>query len=215
VTSTCLRSLQARSRKGSGSEISSAKPTFYEKGDDQCLSGPCYQIKLTAHIDREIAARPELIQIENGWRNAREQRPGAVQRGHFREIETVVENLDAEPAPPCAAAKPAIIVYGKGVGTTFPLCTDDDCPVHDPRAEEEQAANPAPTMATASEAETQEEAEERQRNYEQQRKEYEHEQERRAEERKQHLSWKRRSTKPRAPGERSYIRRVYPSSTGF
>jgi ParB family chromosome partitioning protein len=77
---------------------------------DHCLSGPCYQIKLTAHIDREIAARPELIQIENGWRNAREQRPGAVQRGHFREIETVVENPDAEPAPPCAAAKTAIIV---------------------------------------------------------------------------------------------------------
>jgi hypothetical protein len=74
---------------------------------DHCLSGPCYQIKLANHIDREIAARPELIQIENGWRNAREQRPGAVQRGHFREIETVVENPDAEPAPPCAAAKPA------------------------------------------------------------------------------------------------------------
>jgi ParB family chromosome partitioning protein len=152
---------------------------------DQCLSAPCYQIKLTAHIDREIAVRPELIQIENGWRNAREQRPGAVQRGHFREIETVVENPDAEPAPSCAAAKPAIIVYGKRVGTTLTVCTDDDCPVHDPRAEEEQAANPAPSLAPAPEAETQEEAEERQRNYEQQRKEYEQEQERRAEERKQ------------------------------
>jgi ParB family chromosome partitioning protein len=82
---------------------------------DQCLSGPCYQIKLTAHIDREIAARPELIQIENGWRSAREQRPRAVQRGHFREIETVEENPDAEPAPACTAAKPAIFVYGKRV----------------------------------------------------------------------------------------------------
>jgi ParB family chromosome partitioning protein len=152
---------------------------------DQCLSGPCYQIKLTAHIDREIAARPELIQIENGWRNAREQRPGAVQRGHFREIETVVENPDPEPAPPCAAAKPAIIVYGKRVGTTLTVCTDDDCPVHDPRAAEEQAANPAPTMAPAPEVESEEEAEERQRKYEQQRKEYEQEQERRAEERRQ------------------------------
>jgi hypothetical protein len=30
-----------------------------------------------------------------GWRNAREQRPGAVQRGRFREIETIVENPDA------------------------------------------------------------------------------------------------------------------------
>jgi ParB family transcriptional regulator, chromosome partitioning protein len=88
----------------------------------------CYQTKLTAHIDREIAARPELIQIENGWANAREQRPGAVQRGHFREIETIVENPDAEPAPPCAAAKPAIIVYGKRVGTTLTVWTDNGLP---------------------------------------------------------------------------------------
>jgi ParB family transcriptional regulator, chromosome partitioning protein len=152
---------------------------------DQCLSGPCYQIKLTAYIDREIAARPELIQIENGWRNAREQRPGAVQRGHFREIDMVVENPDAEPAPPCAAAKPAIIVYGKRVGTTLTVCTDNHCPIHDPRAAAEHAADPAPTMAPTPEAETEEEAEERQRNYEQQRKEYEQEQERKAEERKQ------------------------------
>jgi ParB family transcriptional regulator, chromosome partitioning protein len=92
---------------------------------------------------------------------------------------------DAEPAPPCAAAKPAIIVYGKRVGTTLTVCADDDCPVHDRRAAAEQAADPAPTMAPAPEAETEEEAEERQRNYEQQRKEYEQEQERKAEERKQ------------------------------
>src|SRR5260370_35270602 len=134
---------------------------------------------------RSRVRSPELIQIENGWRNAREQRPGAVQRGHFREIETIGENPDAEPAPPCAAAKLAIIVYGKRVGTTLTVCTDNDCPVHDPRAAEEQAANPAPTMEPAPEAETEEEAEERQRNYEQQRNEYEQEQERKAEERKQ------------------------------
>jgi ParB family transcriptional regulator, chromosome partitioning protein len=149
---------------------------------DQCLDGACYQTKLTAHIDREVAAHPELIQIENGWRNAREQRPEAVQRGVFREIETVVENPDAEPAPSCAAAKPAIIVYGKRVGTTITVCTDNHCPVHDPRAAAAQAANPAPTMAPATEAETEAEAEERKRNYDQQRKEYEQEQERRAEE---------------------------------
>jgi hypothetical protein len=124
----------------------------------------------------------ELIQIENGWRNAKEQRPGAVQRGVFREIETVAENPDAEPALPCTASKPAIIVYGKRVGTTITVCTDNHCPVHDPRAVAAQAANPAPAMAPATEAETEAEAEERKRNYEQQCKEYEQEQERRAEE---------------------------------
>ncbi len=152
---------------------------------DQCLDGKCFQIKISEHIDREIAARPDLIQIENAWRSAKEQRLGAVQRGHFREIETVIENPDAEPVSPCAAAKTAIIVYGKRIGTTTTVCTDDNCPVHDPQAVAEHAAHPAPTIAPASEAETDEEAEERQRNYEQQRKEYEEEQERRAEVRKQ------------------------------
>jgi ParB family chromosome partitioning protein len=154
---------------------------FSDVSADQCLDGNCYQIKLTHHLHRELAAHPELIQIENGWRNAKEQRPGAVQRGVFREIETLVENSDAEPAPPCAASKPAIIVYGKRVGTTITVCTDNHCPVHDPRAAAAQAANPAPTMAPATEAETEAEAEERKRKYEQQRKEYEQEQERRAE----------------------------------
>jgi ParB family transcriptional regulator, chromosome partitioning protein len=158
---------------------------FADVISDQCLDGKCFQAKIAEHIDREITARPDLIQIENGWRNAKEQRPGAVQRGHFREIETVIENPDAEPVSSCAAAKAAIIVYGKRVGTTTTVCTDDNCPVHDPQAAEALAANPAPTIAPAPEAETEAEAEERQRNYEQQRKEYEEEQERRAEERRQ------------------------------
>ncbi len=72
----------------------------------------------------------------------------------------------------CAAAKPAIIVYGKRVGTTLTVCTDNQCPVHDPRAaaraaaeaaeaEAEATENPAPVMAPAPEAETAEQAEER------------------------------------------------------
>ncbi len=158
---------------------------FNDVQGDQCLDGTCYQTKITAFLDREIAARPELIQIENGWRKPTEQRPGAVRRGEFREIETNVENPDAEPVLPCAAAKPAIIVYGKNIGAILTVCTDDECPIHDPRAAEEQAAAPAPTMAPAPEVETEEEAEVRQRNYEQHRKEYQEEQERRAEARRQ------------------------------
>ncbi len=158
---------------------------FADVHGDQCLDGPCYQSKTNAHIDREVAARPELVQIENGWRGAREQRPGAVQRGHFREIEPIAENPDAEPVPACAAAKPAIIVYGKRVGTTLTVCTDNKCPVHDPRAAARQAADPAPTMTPAPEQETEEEAEETKQQYEQQQREYAEMQERRVEERRQ------------------------------
>ena len=154
---------------------------FNDVQGDQCLDSPCYQTKINAHIDREVAAHPDLIQIENVYRSPKEQRPGAVQRGQLREIDTVVQNPDAEPAPPCAAAKPAIIVYGKRAGTTITVCTDNNCAIHDPRAAARLAENPAPTMPSAPEAETEEEAEERRQQHEQERKEYEAEQERRAE----------------------------------
>ncbi len=156
---------------------------FPDVQGDQCLDAPCFHTKVNAHIDREIAARPELVQIENGWRRATEQRPEAVQRGHFREIEHP-DNPDAEPVAPCEAARPAIIVYGKRVGTTLTVCTDNNCPVHDPRAAARRAEHPEPVMPPAAPAETEEEAEARRQQHEQQRKEYEAEQERRAEERR-------------------------------
>ena len=158
---------------------------FCDVQGDQCLDAPCYHGKVEAFLDREIAAKPELVQIENSWRNPKEQRPGAVQRGHIREIEAVVDNPDAELVMPCKAAKTGIIVYGKRVGTKLTVCTDKNCPVHDPKAAAEQAAHPAPVMAPALPTETEEEREQREAEYAQRRKEHEEEQQRREEERKQ------------------------------
>ena len=158
---------------------------FCDVQGDQCLDSSCYHSKVEVFLDREIAAHPGLVQIENGWRNPKEQRPGAVQRGHIREIEAVIDNPDAEPVMPCAAAKPAIIVYGKQLGRKLTVCTDKHCPVHDPQAAAEAADNPAPTIAPAPEAETEEEAAERQREFEQRREEHEEERQRREQERKQ------------------------------
>ena len=156
---------------------------FSDVQGDQCLDGPCYQLKISAHIDREVAARPELVQIENGYRRVTEQRPGAVQRGYFREIERN-DHADAEPVQVCEALKPAIIVYGRRVGTFLTVCIDNNCPVHDPRAATRLAADSAPILSPAAEQETEEEALERKQQYEQERQHYEEEQERRAEARR-------------------------------
>ena len=86
---------------------------------------------------------------------------------------------------PCEAAKPALIVYGKRVGTTITVCTENNCPVHDPRAAARAAEHPAPVMAPAPEAETEEHAEERRQLYEAQQKAHQQEEERRAEEYRQ------------------------------
>jgi ParB family chromosome partitioning protein len=158
---------------------------FCDVQGDQCLDSSCYHSKVEAFLDREIATHPGLVQIENGWRNPKEQRPGAVQRGHVRKIEAVIDNPDAEPVMPCAATKTAIIVYGKQLGRKLTVCTEKNCPVHAPQAAAEAAANPAPTIAPAPEAETEEEAAERQREFEQRRAEHEEERQRREEERKQ------------------------------
>lgn|GEM_PF-1411183 len=158
---------------------------FCDVQGDQCLDSACYHGKVEAFLDREIAAHPGLVQIENGWRNPKEQRPGAVQRGHVRELETLIDNPDAEPVMPCEAAKPAIVVYGKQLGRKLTVCTHRHCPVHDPQSAAEAAAHPVPTMAPAPEAETEEEAAQRQAEFERQRAEYEEEQQRRDEERKQ------------------------------
>ncbi len=161
---------------------------FADVQGDQCLDAPCFHTKVNAHIDREIAADPELVQIENGYRSPKEKRPGAVQRGHFREIDHI-DNPDAEPVPPCEAAKPAIIVYGKRVGSTLTVCTDNNCAVHDPRAAarmaQQEQENPTPVMAPAAKEETPEEAAQREAEYEQRRKEHQAEEERRTEERRQ------------------------------
>ena len=77
---------------------------FCDVQGDQCLDSTCYHSKVETFLDREIAAHPGLVQIENGWRNPKEQRPGALQRGHVREIPTVTDNPDAEPVMPCEAA---------------------------------------------------------------------------------------------------------------
>ena len=140
-------------------------------GGEQCLDAPCFQTKVTAHIDRELAARPQLVQIETAWRHPKEQRPGALQKHQCRELATA-ENPDAE--PPCGSTRTAIVVFGKHTGKTFTVCTDPECPIHDPREAARRAAEPAPEMPPVPEAETDEEAERRRA-----------EQERKAEERRQ------------------------------
>jgi ParB family chromosome partitioning protein len=158
---------------------------FADVQGDQCLDGLCYQAKVAAHIDRELAARPHLVQIETTWRPAKEQRPGVLSKHSYRELDTP-DNPDAE--PPCPHTKSALIVFGRHAGKTITVCTDSGCPVHDPatvaRLSKQETEHPAPVMEEAAEEETQEEAEQRKAEFEERRKEHEAEQQRREEERK-------------------------------
>jgi ParB family chromosome partitioning protein len=154
---------------------------FCDVQGDQCLDAPCFQAKVTAHIDREIAARPELVTIETAWRAPKEQHPGALQKHQYRELD-IPDNPDAE--PPCSHTKSALIVFGKHAGRTLTVCVEPDCPVHNPREAARVAADPPPIMAPAAAQETEEEAAQREAEHKERMAEYRAEQERKEEERK-------------------------------
>ncbi len=154
---------------------------FCDVQGDQCLDAPCFQAKVTAHIDREIAARPELVTIETAWRAPKEQHPGALQKKQYRELD-IPDKPDAE--PPCSHTKSALIVFGKHAGRTLTVCVEPDCPVHNPREAARVATDPPPIMAPATAQETEEEAAQREAEHEERMAEYRAEQERKEEERK-------------------------------
>jgi hypothetical protein len=52
---------------------------FADVQGDKCFDASCFHLKITAHIDREVAVRPQLIQIETTWRSPKKQRPSVTQ----------------------------------------------------------------------------------------------------------------------------------------
>lgn len=152
---------------------------FCDVQGDQCLDAPCYQTKVANLIDREIAARPNLVQIEEGYRKPTERRAEAVRRGYYREIEAPTQNPDAEPVAVCEAEQPAIIIYGQHVGTFLTVCTDNHCPVHDPRQSKERAERPVPVLQRPTEDETEEQTAARKADFDRRQAEFKADQERR------------------------------------
>ena len=105
------------------------------------------------------------MQIEEGYRKPTEHRADAARRGHFREVETRIENPDAEPVAACNSERPALIIFGQHIGTFLTVCTDNHCPVHDPRQAKDRAERPVPVMAPPTEDETEEQTAARKADY--------------------------------------------------
>jgi ParB family transcriptional regulator, chromosome partitioning protein len=107
---------------------------FSDVSGDQCMDSDCYRIKLSAHVQREVAAKPELVQIETAYRSSKERQPDTLARNEYTDLEAGKEDgEDGAEITPCESSKTAIVVYGEGAGTTRTVCTDSNCPVHHPR----------------------------------------------------------------------------------
>jgi ParB family chromosome partitioning protein len=98
------------------------------------MDSDCYRVKLSAHVQREVAAKPELVQIETAYRSSKERQSDTLARNEYTDLEALKdEGEEGADITPCESSKTAIVVYGEGAGTTRTVCTDSNCPVHHPR----------------------------------------------------------------------------------
>ena len=98
------------------------------------MDSDCYRIKLGEHVQRVVAAKPELVQIETAYRSLKERHPDTLGRNEYTDLEALKdEGEEGADIAPCESSKTAIVVYGEGTGTTRTVCTDPNCSVHHPR----------------------------------------------------------------------------------
>jgi ParB family transcriptional regulator, chromosome partitioning protein len=103
---------------------------------DACTAPSCYQAKVEAHIAKQIAAKPELVQISTAY-GRQQQGSKVLPRNQYTAIRDEKPKSKEEAKRPefkvCKFTTDAIITEGSEVGTVHKVCANPACPVHHPK----------------------------------------------------------------------------------
>ena len=103
---------------------------------DRCTDPTCYQAKVSAHVAKTIAAKPELVQISTAYGGQKEGSP-VLPRNKYTAIRDEKPKSKDEAKRPefkvCKFTTEAIITEGSDVGTLHKVCANPACPVHHPK----------------------------------------------------------------------------------
>jgi len=103
---------------------------------DRCTDPTCYQSKVSAHLVKTIAAKPELVQISTAYGGQKEGSP-VLPRNKYTAIRDDKPNSKDDAKRPeykvCKFTTEAIITEGSDVGTVHKICANPACPVHHPK----------------------------------------------------------------------------------
>jgi ParB family transcriptional regulator, chromosome partitioning protein len=103
---------------------------------DACTDPSCYQAKVEAHIAKQIAAKPELVQISTAY-GRQQQGSKVLPRNQYTAIRDEKPKSKEEAKRPefkvCKFTTDAIITEGSEVGTVHKVCANPACPVHHPK----------------------------------------------------------------------------------
>ena len=116
------------------------------KHGDQCVDPQCYQAKLSAHVAKTVAAKPELVQISTAYGTQKEGSP-VLPRNKYTAIRDDKPKSNDEAKRPefkvCKFTTDAIVTEGSEIGTTHKICANPACPVHHPKKANGASANDA------------------------------------------------------------------------
>jgi len=116
------------------------------KHGDQCVDPQCYQAKLTAHVAKTVATKPELVQISTAYGTQREGSP-VLPRNKYTAIRDDKPKSNDEAKRPefkvCKFTTDAIVTEGSDIGTIHKVCKNPDCPIHHPKKANGASANDA------------------------------------------------------------------------
>jgi ParB family chromosome partitioning protein len=106
------------------------------KQGDRCTDPVCYQSKLTAHVSKTVAAKPNLVQISTAYGGQKEGSPVLPRNKYTAIRDDKPKSKDDAKRPEFKACKfttEAIIAEGADVGTIHKVCANPSCPVHHPK----------------------------------------------------------------------------------
>jgi ParB family chromosome partitioning protein len=109
---------------------------------DACTDPTCYAAKLEAHVQKQIAAKPELVQISTAYGQPQEGSK-IVTRSKYVEIRPDKPDTPEKAKWPefktCRYTAEAIVSDGIDKGEMRRVCTQADCPIHHPKKQSTKA----------------------------------------------------------------------------
>jgi ParB family chromosome partitioning protein len=103
------------------------------KQGDRCTDPRCYNAKLSAHVAKTVAAKPNIVQISTAYGGQMEGSP-VLPRNKYTAIRDDKPQKKEDAQRPefkvCKYAADAIITEGSDIGTIHKVCANSECPIH-------------------------------------------------------------------------------------
>jgi ParB family transcriptional regulator, chromosome partitioning protein len=113
-----------------------------ESSSDACTDPNCHSAKVEAHVQKQVAARPELVQISTAY-GQQQEGSKIVTRSKYVEIRPEKPDTPEKAKWPefktCKFTTEAIVAEGLDKGELRKVCTEPNCPIHHPKKQPSKA----------------------------------------------------------------------------